>query len=232
MLRGPRIQAGTGAVLLALLGAGGSACGGAGDSADEPRGMVSTKLMRSSEAGSRVKVIDARGDKRRWSVWLFGNRRGENCWATRWARAESGDAGSGPLSREITHCGIDIPPRKWELISEGPRDGRGERSWALVIATRRDVGELKVLTGRERQSGGLQWTSVRARRIGQDRARRARLRDGIGYAVAYVRRPGCLRRVTVIDRTGRPVGRSRMHPCRFIDEFDAWQPTVVVDHAG
>lgn len=185
----------------------------------KPTESVAERNARSVGKGDRsiphyaLEVASGRFDDTRWGVWVYGDRQKEICWGTREVVKHAPEEEGSLLDREASYCGVDVPPRQWELIAEGPWRIRANHRWALVFITQRDVGHVNVLTGR----GRLSWTRAKARVIAQRRARKAHLRSDFRYAVASVPQPGCLRRVVVFDRAGRVSQRTPRFRCRYED---------------
>lgn len=163
-----------------------------------------------------LKIAEGRAGGATWGVWLFGNGEGENCLGSRTVKDKFPSAEGAIGDREEAYCGLGVPPRYWQQVIEGPVGDRGDRRSALIFLTRRAVDDLEVLTGRTPDRGGeLTWTRVQAQAITKQQARTARLRPNLGYAVAVVTNPACVRRVQVFDRRGERIERSPFFPCAF-----------------
>lgn len=160
-----------------------------------------------------LKVTGGRVEGMAWGVWVFGLER-ENCLGTKTVEKElpGGERSIGDI--EESFCGLDVPPRYWQQVVSGPIGSGEDHMSALVFLTRPDVARLDVLTGRDERSGqGPTWTSVKTNAIPKGQAREARLGANIGYAVAVVPDPACIRRVVVTNWMGNEVKRSPPFPC-------------------
>jgi hypothetical protein len=153
-----------------------------------------------------IRIVGGDMSDRMSSVWLFGE--GDDiCWGTRSGKDEPDDS---------FYCGANVPPARWQVIAQGPLSTKRLKRSLVVLVTRGDVGHLRLLTGRG-HGGGRQlfWTDVKTHAISRQRARRARLRPGIGYAIAVVRGTPCIRRVAVFDRVGAQVATTPRRACRY-----------------
>lgn len=161
-----------------------------------------------------LKIVGGKVESAGWEVWVFGRER-ENCLATSTVKRKSPSEGHSIGNIEESYCGLDVPPRYWQQVVEGPVGDRDDRRSVLFFLTRRDVGGLDILTGQDEHSGrGPTWTSVKAQVIPKRQAHRAHLDPNIGFAVAAVPNPACIRRVMVFNWMGNGVKRTPLFPCK------------------
>jgi hypothetical protein len=165
-----------------------------------------------------LRIIGGRADGKAWEMWLFGNKEGENCWRIKQV-VEKRMENETLLGRALWHCDIGVPPRLWTLAAEGPLESKDHRRWALVFFVRRDVGRIKVLTGRNLREGQGSWTHASISGISARRARMARLRPNFGYVVVRVPKPACLRQVVIFSHSEREVERTPLFRCRMTSLF-------------
>jgi hypothetical protein len=157
-----------------------------------------------------LKMVNAKAEGTIWRAWLFGNRERENCFGITTIKSSFPSEEGAVGDEESATCGIGVPPRYWEQVLEGPFGGRDNVTSALVFLTRRVVDRLDVLTGRGRE---VTRTRVGVRVIPKHQARTARLVSNIGYAVAIVSGPACVRKVVAFNSHGKRLATSPYFAC-------------------
>jgi hypothetical protein len=112
-----------------------------------------------------------------WTIWLFGNHEGRECWLTERVAA-------GLFDRQ-TLCGVEVPRRAWQQAWLGAVGIGGSRESIVFLLTRPRTRALKVsLEGVGRVSGRK--IIIPVRRLTAKQARAAHLRRAVGIAVARV----------------------------------------------
>lgn len=153
--------------------------------------------------GYAIKVAGRQADDgASWGIWIFGTRRGRQCWATR--IFDRGELQSGGVN-----CGFSVPRRPWQFAVGGTVGGAGDRESVLFFLTSTDVADIEAqVVGSRWQEP--HWVRVTGRALTTNQLRTARLQHGIGYALRLV--PGVvrLRRFGAASSNGR--SRQRQKP--------------------
>jgi hypothetical protein len=173
--------------------------------------MIGAWLLCCSTAAARIvvpsyalKIAGARETSGySWGVWLFGAQHGKGCWATR--------SGRGNIKSEGVTCGLSVPMRPWQLVTDGIVGGGSVRHRVLAMLTRTSAHRVDVLT---EKSGGRQrhWVAVSVKVISEGTARNAKLPYPLGYAVLVLPETTCGSSVRVVGSHRRIIGRGRV-PC-------------------
>jgi hypothetical protein len=105
-----------------------------------------------------------------WELWVFGSNGGQRCWGTK--------SVTRGLQSENVFCGLNVPPRSWQLIAK-TKGGNG-RLEELFFVTKKNVRRLKVLV----KSPGKDavWATGGVHSISGHAATEARLGSGLDYA--------------------------------------------------
>jgi hypothetical protein len=158
-----------------------------------------------------LKMVKAKAEGTIWEAWLFGNRERENCLGIKTMKVSFPSEEGAVGNEESATCGIGVPPRYWEQVLEDPFGGQGNVKSILVFLVRREVSSLDVLTGRAPE---VTWTHAGVRVFPKHQASTARLAPNIGYAIATVSGPACVRQVMAFDSNDERLATSPYFPCK------------------
>lgn len=114
----------------------------------------------------------AKGDS--WSIWLYGNREGRQCWWTQLVQ--------GGLPQRYESCGYAVPSTPWQLASSGTVS---RHESVLFFLTRPHLSALKVRI-KIRGRPSYRSITVRVHTLAAGEAHAARLHHPIGYALAVI----------------------------------------------
>lgn len=125
-----------------------------------------------------------------WTAWVFGTRQGRRCWGTKGI-----DHG---LRSEDVSCGLEVPPKKFQLIVRGTSTRRRHRMSVSIFVVRQNVKRLRVLL---REKGSQpRWLAVDSRLIDVKTAAAAHLDPVIGYAKVVAKANSSIIRVVAIAK--------------------------------
>jgi hypothetical protein len=135
-----------------------------------------------------------------WRVGFFGAAHGQVC---SWI-AVVPPPGPTNFGSEGSVCGRWEAPGIWKPVQGD--FGDGDRTVSLYL-TDLDVARVKLLV--KRRGGGSSIRTMGTRRLGRDRATRARVRRDFRYVVLAGRGELCVVAVTAYDRAGRTLDHQR-----------------------
>jgi hypothetical protein len=139
-----------------------------------------------------------------WSIWIFGHRHTDQCWATK-------TAGGGSGSEEAL-CGFDVPTHPWQLAAKGTF-GSGQRQESMLFfLTRESVVRLKVQV--EQGHNHQVWMHLATRHLSSRAASHAQIEPNFSYAVGRTSGPlSCVKRVIATTRSGKKISRGKASSC-------------------
>lgn len=162
-----------------------------------------------------LKLAGKDAGKTVWGVWLFGVANGKTCFGTSTKRNRRPE-GTGEVSDIAeSYCGLKVPLRAAaQYIAGGNAESQYGRESTLVFLTARSVARLDVLISQRPESDRAStWARVKPRTITKRQAYKARLNDGIGYAVITSAGGVCIRQMAVYNKIGKLIERSLRPQC-------------------
>jgi hypothetical protein len=139
-----------------------------------------------------------------WSIWIFGHRQTDHCWATK-------TVGGGSSSEEAL-CGFSVPAHPWQLAAKGTF-GSGQRQESMLFfLTRQSVVSLKVQVVQSQKH--QIWMHLATQRVSSQVANNAQIEPNFSYAVGIVPGPlSCVKRVIATTRSGKKISRGEASSC-------------------
>jgi len=139
-----------------------------------------------------------------WSIWLFGHRHIDQCWATK-------TVGGGASSEEAL-CGFAVPAHPWQLAAKGTF-GSGQRQESMLFfLTRESVVRLKVQV--EQGLDHNAWMHLVTQHLSFRAASHAQIEPNFSYAVGSTSGSlSCVKRVIATTRSGRKVSKDKAGSC-------------------
>lgn len=125
-----------------------------------------------------------------WAVLVFGTNQGKRCWGTKGI--------NHGLKSEGVFCGLEVPPKKFQLVARGASTRRHHRASVSIYIVRKDVERLRVLV-RER-GAQTRWLTVRSQLIDGNAATKAHLHPTVGYVKVVAKSGSSVARVVAITR--------------------------------
>lgn len=139
-----------------------------------------------------------------WSIWVFGHRRSDQCWATKTVEGNAGD--------ENTLCGFSVPARPWQLAAKGTFGSGKDQESMLFFLTRESIASLKVQV--EKAHNQQVWTHLPIRHLTAKAAQNAQIKPNFAYAVGTISGPlSCVGRVIAVTQSGKRISGRQSNSC-------------------
>jgi len=143
-------------------------------------------------------------NKGSWSVWVFGHRGSDQCWATKTVKDGSGS--------ENALCGFSVPAHPWQFAAKGTFGTGKDQESMLFFLTRESIVSLKVQVeqGHDRRV----WTQLPTHHLTAKVARDAQIEPNFSYAVGTI--PGslsCVGRVIAATHSGKKISGNQSKSC-------------------
>lgn len=142
--------------------------------------------------GYAVEVGHHHGDRNSWSLWLYGNHEGRQCWSTEVVEAS--------LPQRSVTCGLSVPKDPWQLAAVGVVGQGALRESVVFLISRPGIASLRTTLEGVGRNDGRRLT-VPVQLVGTKRARAAHLARPVGVAVVRVR--GVVTGVSAVRPEGR-----------------------------
>lgn len=139
-----------------------------------------------------------------WSIWVFGHRRADQCWATK--------TGEGGTSNEEALCGFSVPTRPWQLAAKGTFGSGQSQESVLFFLARENVVSLKVKV--EKDHNHQSWVDLPTHHLSSQAAKSAQIDPNFSYAVGTISGSlTCVGRVIAKTRSGKKSSGSQSSSC-------------------